>query len=43
MPLFRQSDGPLVAREALAHSLIAAPEGRNDSYNDFVRDLDSWP
>lgn len=43
VPLFRQSDGPLVAREALAHGLIAAPEGRNDSYNDFVRDLDSWP
>ncbi|MGA5066371.1 hypothetical protein ACPB9E_21855 [Streptomyces exfoliatus] len=41
-PLFRESDGPLVAREALAHGLIAAPEGRNDSYSDFVRDLDSW-
>ncbi|WP_306324413.1 hypothetical protein [Streptomyces venezuelae] len=42
-PLFRESDGPLVAREALAHGLIDAPEGRNDSYSDFVRDLVGWP
>lgn len=41
-PPFRESDGPLVAREALAHGLIAAPEGRNDSYSDFVRDFDVW-
>ncbi|MEV4336076.1 hypothetical protein [Streptomyces sp. NPDC049590] len=41
-PLFRESDGPLVAREALAHGLIAVPEGRNDSYSDFIRDLDGW-
>ncbi|MYR56300.1 hypothetical protein GTY54_08585 [Streptomyces sp. SID625] len=41
-PTFRESDGPLVAREALTHGLIAAPEGRNDSYSDFVRDLADW-
>ncbi|MEU7027716.1 hypothetical protein AB0A60_13620 [Streptomyces sp. NPDC046275] len=41
-PLFRESDGPLVAREALAHGLIGVPDGRNDSYSDFVRDLDGW-
>ncbi|EYT83892.1 hypothetical protein CF54_04560 [Streptomyces sp. Tu 6176] len=41
-PTFRESDGPLVAREALTHGLITAPEGRNDSYSDFVRDLAGW-
>lgn len=41
-PVFRESDGPLVARKALEHGLISAPEGRNDSYTDFVEDLKGW-
>jgi hypothetical protein len=41
-PLFRESDGPLVARKALENGLISAPEGRNDSYTDFVEDLKDW-
>ncbi|MFG3198508.1 hypothetical protein ACGFYT_20525 [Streptomyces sp. NPDC048208] len=41
-PLFRESDGPLVARKALEHGLIPAPEGTNGSYADFVGDLKKW-
>ncbi|URN14980.1 MULTISPECIES: hypothetical protein [Streptomyces] len=41
-PLFRESDGPLVARKALEHGLVPALEGRNDSYTAFVEDLKSW-
>ncbi|EME97318.1 hypothetical protein H340_27096 [Streptomyces mobaraensis NBRC 13819 = DSM 40847] len=41
-PRFRESDGPLVARAALEHGLIRAPEGENDSYMDFVEELRNW-
>ncbi|MEO3763423.1 hypothetical protein [Streptomyces sp. B8F3] len=42
LPVFRESDGPSVARKALENDLISAPEGRNDSYNDFIEDLKGW-
>lgn len=41
-PDFRESDGPAVAREALAHRLIPSPRGTNRSYADFVGDLTVW-
>ncbi|MEV3872468.1 hypothetical protein [Streptomyces sp. NPDC049906] len=41
-PVFRESDGPAVARRALEHGLVSVPEGRNDSYADFVEELASW-
>ncbi|MEV6050822.1 hypothetical protein [Streptomyces sp. NPDC052107] len=41
-PVFRESDGPSVAREALKHRLIPSPRGTNRSYGDFVGDLTSW-
>ena len=41
-PVFRESDGPAVAREALAHRLIPSPRGTNRSYADFVDDLTVW-
>ncbi|MDQ0810003.1 hypothetical protein QFZ63_001717 [Streptomyces sp. B3I7] len=41
-PVFRESDGPAVAREALAHRLIPSPRGTNRSYADFVEDLTVW-
>jgi hypothetical protein len=42
LPVFRESDGPEVAREALKHRLIPSPRGRNRSYSDFVGELNSW-
>ncbi|MFJ5557359.1 hypothetical protein ACIQCD_08030 [Streptomyces sp. NPDC093250] len=39
LPVFRESDGPAVAREALKHRLIPSPRGSNRSYADFVGDL----
>ncbi|MEV8549422.1 hypothetical protein AB0L04_06235 [Streptomyces glaucescens] len=39
LPVFRESDGPKVAREALEHRLIPSPRGTNRSYADFVGDL----
>lgn len=42
MPVFRECDGPAVAREALKHRLIPSPRGSNRSYADFVGDLTSW-
>ncbi|MGQ4487079.1 hypothetical protein ACN6LM_004104 [Streptomyces sp. SAS_281] len=42
MPLFRESDGPAVAREAQQRGLIPSPRGTNRSYEDFVGDLASW-
>jgi hypothetical protein len=42
LPVFRESDGPAVAREALARRLIPSPRGSNRSYDDFVGDLTSW-
>ncbi|MGW2893181.1 hypothetical protein ACWDAO_00735 [Streptomyces sp. NPDC001212] len=41
-PVFRESDGPAVAREALKHRLIPSPRGSNRSYDDFVGDLTGW-
>lgn len=41
-PVFRESDGSAVAREALAHRLIPSPRGSNRSYADFVGDLSAW-
>ncbi|MEU2874864.1 hypothetical protein [Streptomyces sp. NPDC007070] len=41
-PVFRESDGPSVAREALKHRLITSPRGSNRSYDDFVSDLTDW-
>lgn len=41
-PPFRESDGPAVARIARENDLISAPEGRNDSYTDFIKDLKGW-
>lgn len=42
LPLFRESDGPAVAREALTRRLIPSPRGSNRSYDDFVGDLTGW-
>ncbi|MER6629712.1 SUKH-3 domain-containing protein [Streptomyces sp. NPDC000987] len=42
MPVFRESDGPAVARKAQEHGLIPSPRGRNRSYADFVGDLTGW-
>jgi hypothetical protein len=42
LPVFRESDGPAVAREALARRLIPSPRGSNRSYDDFVGDLAGW-
>ncbi|MEU3097015.1 hypothetical protein ABZ690_20060 [Streptomyces sp. NPDC006967] len=42
VPVFRESDGPAVAREALKHRLIPSPRGSNRSYADFVGDLTRW-
>ncbi|WCN04287.1 hypothetical protein [Streptomyces sp. M92] len=41
-PVFRESDGPAVAREALKHRLIPSPRGSNRSYEDFVDELTAW-
>lgn len=41
-PVFRESDGPAVARKALEHRLIPSPRGSNRSYADFVGDLTGW-
>ncbi|EGX59422.1 hypothetical protein SZN_13023 [Streptomyces zinciresistens K42] len=41
-PVFRESDGPAVARKALEHRLIPSPRGGNRSYADFVGDLTHW-
>ncbi|WP_435128842.1 hypothetical protein [Actinacidiphila sp. bgisy144] len=41
-PVFRESDGPAVARKALEHRLIPFPRGINRSYADFVGDLAGW-
>lgn len=41
-PVFRESDGPAVAREALKHRLVPSPRGSNRSYADFVGDLTNW-
>ena len=41
-PVFRESYGPAVAREALAHRLAPSPPGSNRSYADFVGDLTAW-
>ncbi|MFB7244722.1 hypothetical protein ACFCYX_19945 [Streptomyces populi] len=41
-PVFRESDGPTVARKALEHRLIPSPRGSNRSYADFVGDLSDW-
>lgn len=43
LPVFRESDGPAAAREALRHRLIPSPRGSNRSYADFVSDLSGWP
>ncbi|MFF4690137.1 hypothetical protein [Streptomyces sp. NPDC001307] len=42
LPVFRESDGPAVARKALEHRLIPSPRGSNRSYADFVGDLARW-
>ncbi|WP_329184624.1 hypothetical protein [Actinacidiphila glaucinigra] len=42
MPVFRESDGPAVARQALKHRLVPFPRGSNRSYGDFVDDLTGW-
>ncbi|WP_308122532.1 hypothetical protein [Streptomyces sp. WAC04114] len=42
LPVFRESDGPAVARKALEHRLIPTPRGGNRSYADFVGDLTDW-
>ncbi|WP_225844687.1 hypothetical protein [Streptomyces sp. HPF1205] len=42
LPVFRESDGPAVAREALTRRLIPSPRGSNRSYDDFVGDLTGW-
>jgi hypothetical protein len=41
-PQFRESDGPEIARAALQHGLLASPVGTNQSYDDFLDDLDAW-
>jgi hypothetical protein len=41
-PLFRESDGPRIARAALERGLLASPVGANRSYGDFLTDLDAW-
>ncbi|WP_329173193.1 hypothetical protein [Streptomyces sp. NBC_01477] len=42
LPVFRESDGPAVAREALKYRLVPSPRGSNRSYSDFVDDLTGW-
>ena len=42
LPMFRESDGPAVARAALEHRLIPCPRGSNRSYADFVGGLTDW-
>ncbi|KUL22253.1 hypothetical protein [Streptomyces regalis] len=42
LPVFRESDGPAVARAALTRRLIPSPRGGNRSYDDFVGDLAGW-
>lgn len=42
LPMFRESDGPAVAREAQVRRLIPSPRGSNRSYDDFVGDLARW-
>lgn len=41
-PVFRESDGPAVARKALEHRLIPSPRGSNRSYADFVDEISGW-
>jgi hypothetical protein len=42
-PMFRESDGPRVARAAYEHGLVGNPKGSNRSYDDFVADLEgAW-
>ncbi|MGX9227507.1 hypothetical protein ACWV95_17105 [Streptomyces albus] len=42
-PRYRESDGPEIASKALAHGLLAEPDGSNRSYSDFIADLSGWP
>ncbi|MFG3249512.1 hypothetical protein [Streptomyces sp. NPDC048187] len=42
LPVFRESDGPAVAREALKHGLTASQRGTNRSYADFVGNVKDW-
>ncbi len=42
LPVFRESDGPAVAREALKHGLIPSQRGTNRSYADFVGNVKDW-
>ncbi len=41
-PTFRESDGALIAKEAYERGLLAQPQGRNRSYDDFVSELTTW-
>ncbi|MDT0426946.1 hypothetical protein [Streptomyces salyersiae] len=41
-PTFRESDGALIAKEAYERGLLAKPQGRNRSYDDFVSELTTW-
>lgn len=43
LPVFRESDGPEVARAALKHGLIPSPRGSNRSYADFIGELSGRP
>ncbi|MER0246787.1 hypothetical protein AAHZ94_33430 [Streptomyces sp. HSW2009] len=41
-PRFRESDGPDIALQALAHGLFRRPNGANRSYTEFAADLCAW-
>lgn len=41
-PRFRESDGPEIAAKALSEGLLAAPNGSNRSYSEFIADLVAW-
>ncbi|MEV3929379.1 MULTISPECIES: hypothetical protein [unclassified Streptomyces] len=41
-PTFRESDGALIAKTAYERGLLAKPQGKNRSYDDFVAELTTW-
>jgi len=41
-PVFRESDGPLIAEAAAKHGLLTAPVGHNRSHADLLADLGGW-
>ncbi|MET7384339.1 hypothetical protein ACFYPT_25815 [Streptomyces sp. NPDC005529] len=43
-PVFRESDGPVIAQQARSLGLLTSgPTGTNRSYRDFVQEVGQWP